>query len=58
MLWHIFTIEALLGENVEGLSKLIKGRLLAIWGDDIIVDQFDEIYNLRHNIVHGNINLN
>jgi hypothetical protein len=60
LLWHITTIEAILGEKVDaGLTKLLKtrvGRILGKTPDDQrqIRKNFDALYSLRSDLVHGN----
>ena len=59
-MWHITTIEAILGEKVDaGLTKLLKtrvGRILGKTPDDQrqIRKNFDALYSLRSDLVHGN----
>jgi hypothetical protein len=54
LLWHIISIEALVGENKEGLTKRLKNRLTRIPGINISKTQFDNIYKIRSDLVHGN----
>jgi hypothetical protein len=58
MLWHITTIEALLGENTGSLTKLLRERLAATLGRDkqsktTIRKQFGDLYETRSRLVHG-----
>lgn len=63
LLWHITVIEALLGEKVEsGLTNLLKSRVGEILGVNesekkAIKKNFDELYALRSDLVHGNANI-
>ena len=53
-LWHMVTIEALLGEDPErgGLVSVLAKRAATILGD--VKKRFYELYDLRSNLVHGN----
>ena len=63
LLWHITTIEALVGENVDaGLTRLLKTRVGRALGNTMeerrqIGKNFDELYSLRSDLVHGNATL-
>ena len=63
LLWHITTIEALLGENVEsGLTRILKTRTGLALGRSAderkqIGKTFEELYRLRSDLVHGNASL-
>ena len=59
LLWHISTVEALLGEKAPGLTQLLARRTALILSKErkereIIRKQFKELYNFRSNLVHGN----
>jgi hypothetical protein len=59
LLWHITVIEALLGQKQQGLTSLIKGRVQKIFGQTVnerkaIGKQFEELYEIRSRLVHGN----
>lgn len=58
LLWHITMIEALLGENKEGITVRLARRLSRILGKveeerKAIGKQFRELYDFRCNLVHG-----
>jgi hypothetical protein len=59
LLWHITTIEALLGEEGEGITSKLKHRLANILGKDYkggrkkVKELFYKIYKMRCNLVHG-----
>jgi len=58
LLWHISTIEALLGEKTEGLTNLLARRLALIIAKEResrekINKEFKELYNFRSKLVHG-----
>ncbi len=63
LLWHITTIEALVGENVDpGLTKILKTRTGLALGRSTdeskqIGKNFEELYSLRSGLVHGNASL-
>ena len=63
LLWHITTIEALLGEKTEsGLTNLLKRRIALILGNSEeerkqIRKNFQELYDLRSDLVHGSATL-
>lgn len=52
LLWHITTIEALVGENKPGNTKLMAKRVAAILSSP--QSQFGELYKFRCDLVHGN----
>ena len=59
LLWHITTIEALLGENGNGLSERLRRRIALIFGKTEaerkkIKKDFKKLYDIRSNLVHGN----
>ncbi len=53
LLWHITVIEALVGEDVQGLTSLLGRRLALILGKET-KKSFQEVYDLRSTLVHGN----
>jgi PAS domain-containing protein len=62
LLWHVTTIEAVLGQNVDGLTSLLNRRLRAIFGQTDsdrtrIKKQFQALYDFRSDLVHGNTKL-
>jgi len=63
LLWHITTIEAILGEKVDsGLTKILKTRTGRVLGGTTeerkqIGKNFEELYGLRSDFVHGNATL-
>lgn len=59
LLWHITVLEALLGEKGKGVTKRLARRVAYILGKDederkAIREQFEELYDFRCNLVHGN----
>ena len=59
LLWHITTIEALLGENVNKLTETLARRLSSILGKTAnerkrIKENFKELYKFRCDLIHGN----
>ena len=59
LLWHISTVEALLGEKADGLTQRLARRTALILSKtreerEKIRKQFKEVYNFRSNLVHGN----
>jgi hypothetical protein len=59
LLWHITTIEALIGENKRRLTELLSSRLGRALGRSIderkrIRGAFEELYRFRSDLVHGN----
>jgi hypothetical protein len=59
LLWHITSIEALLGEPKKGVTQLLFKRLSNILGETKnerkrIRDKFEKIYDIRCDLVHGN----
>jgi hypothetical protein len=58
LLWHITTIEALLGEDSAGLTEKLARRVAAICGKTkekaILRKKFKKLYTFRSNLVHGN----
>jgi hypothetical protein len=58
LLWHIAAMEALLGENKEGITDRLKRRVGAILGANeaegqALRKQFKELYDFRSDLVHG-----
>jgi hypothetical protein len=58
LLWHITTLEALLGENKSGITDLLARRVASILGRSEkerknIRGNFKELYIFRSNLVHG-----
>jgi len=59
MLWHITTLEALLGEKGEPVTKRLTRRIASIFGKSegerkATRKQFKELYEFRSDLVHGN----
>lgn len=59
MLWHITTLEALLGEKGTGVTARLAGRIASILGrgeeeKTTVKKEFSELYNFRSDLVHGN----
>jgi len=59
MLWHITTLEALLGEKGEGVTERLARRIASILGKSederkAIRKQFKDLYRFRCDLVHGN----
>ena len=59
LLWHITTLEALLGERKEGVTAILATRIAAVLATTNrdkkeIKKQFNKLYELRCNLVHGN----
>jgi hypothetical protein len=59
MLWHITTLEALLGEKGSGVTARLAGRIASILGKGeqekaTVKNEFNELYNFRSDLVHGN----
>lgn len=59
LLWHITTLEALVGEKGEGITKRLAGRIALIVGRTEnerkkLRKQFNELYDFRSDLVHGN----
>jgi hypothetical protein len=59
LLWHTTTIESLLGEKKESLTKLLSRRIGVILGStpeetNQIRDKFEKLYDFRSKLVHGN----
>jgi hypothetical protein len=58
LLWHITTLEALLGEKGEGLTEKLARRISAILGNTnqekkALNRQFKDLYDFRSTLVHG-----
>lgn len=59
LLWHITALEAFLGEQKQGIATSLARRTAAILGTTAkerkkLRKQFDELYDLRCDMVHGN----
>jgi hypothetical protein len=59
LLWHITTLEAIVGEDKPGLTNKLRRRVSSILGKTQnerkeIRKQLDELYKFRSNLVHGN----
>lgn len=59
MLWHITTLEALLGEKGTGVIARLAGRIASILGKGehektTVKKEFTELYSFRSDLVHGN----
>lgn len=62
LLWHVTTIEAALGQKVDGVTSLLNRRLRAIFAEtdedrSRIKKHFNAIYDFRSGLVHGNSTL-
>jgi hypothetical protein len=62
LLWHITAIEAILGQDKEGLTSLLKRRVAEVFGGPEnekkqFRSRFDKLYKFRSNLVHGNAEL-
>jgi hypothetical protein len=62
LLWHITAIEAVLGQNREGLTKILNRRIVEVFGRSPdgkkrLKKQFDDLYGFRSDLVHGNTKL-
>lgn len=60
LLWHITALEALLGENAEGLRQRLASRIALICGKTKterknLRKQFLDLYDFRCDLVHGNV---
>lgn len=58
LLWHIAALEALLGENKEGITDRLARRVGVILGANeaeaqVLRKQFKELYTFRSDLVHG-----
>lgn len=57
LLWHMTSLEAVLGEDREGLTSRLRKRLAFILGSTdgpkAVAKTFDELYDLRSKLVHG-----
>lgn len=58
LLWHITTLEALVGEKGEGITKRLAGRIALILGKTEnerkkLRKEFNELYEFRSALVHG-----
>lgn len=58
LLWNITVLEALFGEDRPGVTKRLAERTAAVTGQSEaerkkIKDQFEELYNFRSRLVHG-----
>jgi hypothetical protein len=59
LLWHITTIEALLGEDVPGFTRKLARRIASICGKtkkerESLRKSFGKLYDFRSDLVHGN----
>lgn len=62
LLWHISTVEGLLGDKNPGLTSTLARRAALIFAKEHterkdINSKFKKIYNFRSNLVHGNPNI-
>lgn len=62
LLWHVTTIEAVLGQDVAGVTRLLSSRVSAILGQTTeerrdLEKRFRHLYSFRSNLVHGNASL-
>lgn len=58
LVWHIVTIECLLGEKAESITETLARRVSTILGKDReereeIQKQFKKLYNFRCKLIHG-----
>lgn len=58
LLWHIASLEALIGEEREGVTKRLGNRVGMILGESPqkrkeLKKRFDEVYEVRSALVHG-----
>jgi hypothetical protein len=58
LLWHITVLEALLGEDIPGITKRLARRTAAVTGQSEserkkIKERFEELYDFRSRLVHG-----
>lgn len=58
ILWHIISLEALLGEKGEGATERLSQRIASIFGNDknqkeAIKKKFKKLHNHRCDLVHG-----
>ena len=58
LLWHITTIEALLGESTDLLTRTLSRRVAIVLGSDKtsrieIFEEFKKLYIFRSSLVHG-----
>lgn len=58
LLWHITTVDALLGDDAPGAAKRLARRVAAIFGttttgENVIRERFRELYDFRSRFVHG-----
>ena len=63
LLWHISTIEALLGDNSSGLTSHLARRSALIIEKEparrkMIYAEFKQLYDFRSKLVHGNPDIN
>ena len=59
MLWHITTLEALLGDKGEGVTNRLAKRIASILGKNkrdkkALIKRFKDLYDFRSDLVHGN----
>ncbi len=60
LLWHITVLEALLGEEGEGITERLAGRIASILGKTKkerkdLRKEFKRLYEIRSDLVHGNL---
>ena len=60
LLWHITTVEALLGENAENLRQRLANRIALVCGKTKrekkeLRKEFLSLYDFRCDLVHGNV---
>lgn len=58
LLWHITTVDALLGDDAPGAANRLARRVAAIFGtrttpENVIRERFRELYDFRSRFVHG-----
>lgn len=57
LIWSFAGLEALLAENESGIVSQLRQKLIAIFGNQVDVKDFDktikEMYQVRSNIIHG-----
>lgn len=59
LLWHITVLEALFGEDIPGVTKRLARRIATVTGrseaeSKRIKKRFEELYQFRSRLVHGN----
>ena len=58
LLWHITVLEALFGEDIPGVTKRLARRTATVTAQPQtarkkVMEQFEELYNFRSRLVHG-----